>query len=298
MNPEKIYEKSLSSEADLLECVKLQLSEIEMLQSMFPDPSEFVIDEGDVNVLNSFIINQDINLPCLEYCINLKNEKGKVTLHVALPVFYPNELPDIYVRSNELSRQTQLELNAELNLFLESLEKGDLVIGSIIAWLQERSDEFLMKDVNKLSLPIDKAQFDDFEETFCRMWIYSHHIYSKRKDIKELSDEYQLTGFCLPGKPGIICVEGLLKNVNSWWHTVRSWNWQKILCKKHEENKVNLHEDIQTLRRFEKFRELGPDSNIRIKGSGFHVDMGDLFRYLEEHESGYMFEEFFGVSGK
>ncbi|KAB7504901.1 RWD domain-containing protein 2A [Armadillidium nasatum] len=245
-----------------------------MLQSMFPDPSEFVIDEGDVNVLNAFVINQDINLPCLEYCINLKNEKGKVTLHVALPVFYPNELPDIYVRSNELSRQTQLELNAELNLFLESLEKGDLVIGSIIAWLQERSDEFLMKDVNKLPLPV------------------------KRKDIKELSDEYQLTGFCLPGKPGIICVEGLLKNVNSWWHTVRSWNWQKILCKKHEENKVNLHEDIQTLRRFEKFRELGPDSNIRIKGSGFHVDMGDLFRYLEEHESGYMFEEFFGVSGK
>ena len=42
-----------------------------------------------------------------------------------------------------------------------------------------------------------------------RYWIYSHHIYSKikRRNILDMSREYDVTGFCQPGKPGIICVE-------------------------------------------------------------------------------------------
>lgn len=42
----------------------------------------------------------------------------------------------------------------------------------------------------------------------------------KRKDILDLSREFDLTGFCLPGKPGIICVEGLAHNTDDWWHKV------------------------------------------------------------------------------
>ena len=51
---------------------------------------------------------------------------------------------------------------------------------------------------------------------FCRYWIYSHHIYSKikRKNILDMSKEYDLSGFCLPGKPGIICVE--VKIINNF----------------------------------------------------------------------------------
>ena len=36
----------------------------------------------------------------------------------------------------------------------------------------------------------------------------------------ELSKQYDLSGFCLPGKPGIICIEGLEYNVESWWYEV------------------------------------------------------------------------------
>lgn len=42
----------------------------------------------------------------------------------------------------------------------------------------------------------------------------------KRKDILDLSREFDLTGFCLPGKPGIICVEGMSRNTDDWWQKV------------------------------------------------------------------------------
>ena len=37
----------------------------------------------------------------------------------------------------------------------------------------------------------------------------SHHIYSKikRKDLQGLASDLNLTGFVMPGKPGVICVE-------------------------------------------------------------------------------------------
>ena len=55
--------------------------------------------------------------------------------------------------------------------------------------------------------------------TFTRMWIYSHHIYSKekRKCILEWAKELHLTGFSMPGKPGVICVEGIQENCEDYW---------------------------------------------------------------------------------
>ena len=54
---------------------------------------------------------------------------------------------------------------------------------------------------------------------FSRFWIFSHHIYSKtkRKCILEWSKEMNLKGFSLPGKPGVICAEGLQENCEEYW---------------------------------------------------------------------------------
>ena len=65
-----------------------------------------------------------------------------------------------------------------------------------------------------------------------------------------------------------------------------------------EEEHIDLQDKGKKVNRFEDFRELGSSDNIRIKSSGFHVDMGDLYQFLTDKQSGYMFEEFFGVAGK
>lgn len=63
-----------------------------------------------------------------------------------------------------------------------------------------------------------------------RIWIYSHHIYSKvkRQEIQDWGKELKLHGFSMPGKPGIICAEGFSCDVEEFWHRVRRMSWKKI----------------------------------------------------------------------
>ncbi|XP_069950595.1 RWD domain-containing protein 2A isoform X1 [Cherax quadricarinatus] len=289
------------SQAELVAMIELQLSEVDMLQSMFPDPRELVVEDPSVLCdLRDFAEGRTLLLPPhLDLIINLNVGKGRLSMSANLPHHYPAVQPNIFVRSQTLNRDAQHRLNQELLGYLKMLQQGDLCIGPAVTWLQEKGETFFddhpeevtKSDANTMETKVIK---------FARLWIYSHHIYSKvkRKDILDLSREFDLTGFCLPGKPGIICVEGLSRNTEDWWHKVRSWNWQKILCKKLEENELKAEEDISKYRRFSVFEELGSENNIRVKSGGFHVDMGDVFKYLENHESGYVFKEYFGISGR
>ena len=57
-----------------------------------------------------------------------------------------------------------------------------------------------------------------------------HHIYNrhKRQLIQEHAAELQLTGFCLPGKPGIVVVEGEAGDVAEFYVRVRRLPWQRM----------------------------------------------------------------------
>lgn len=288
--------------SELTSMIELQLSEIDMLQSMFSGPGELTVDSPlAIPELRDFVDGKLKELPSrLEYTINLDIGKHRLAISVTLPHEYPAVQPDLYARSQSLNRNGQLELNKELMAYLSIFESGDLSIGPAVTWLQENGSVFL--ESSDTDVPAqDKSANDKIEKDtkFARLWIYSHHLYSKtkRKDILDMAKEFDLSGFSLAGKPGIICVEGLSRNTDDWWARVRSWNWQKILCKNKETEDIIGETDLKILRRFIGFEELGSDNDIRIKSDGKHVDMGDVFRYLEKHQSGYMFKEYFGVDG-
>lgn len=67
-------------------------------------------------------------------------------------------------------------------------------------------------------------------------WIFSHHIRNpkKRKVIVDWSRELGLTGCCLPGKPGIIVVEGPEDKVEEYWKRIRVLTWKRIQVKDRE----------------------------------------------------------------
>ena len=67
--------------------------------------------------------------------------------------------------------------------------------------------------------------------------------------------ECNLSGFCLPGKPGVICVEGRLDKVAEWWTVVRNWNWKKITVKIQEEEDVSREGSVDASRLFSGFQE-------------------------------------------
>lgn len=62
-------------------------------------------------------------------------------------------------------------------------------------------------------------------------------------------------------------------------------NWKKIMLKKKEDCLA---------RAFHNFEET---SFNKCKDER-HMDMGEFFKYLENHNCGYIFREYFGVDGK
>jgi len=137
----------------------------------------------------------------------------KVEMCVRLDPLYPEIVPDIYLRSDALTREQQHDLNQELVLFLSEEARGEICVCSAVTWLQERPP---------LLAPLRQPQTSRSSRevvVFGRYWIYSHHIYckSKRRELLDLAQEHNVTGFCLSGKPGIMCVEGTNLSCDQWW---------------------------------------------------------------------------------
>lgn len=267
-----------------------QLSELEMLQSVFCNPGEIVID--DYNALadiHDYINNKTKLLPSLlNYTVNLNIDDIKISINISLPHKYPHDRPEILIRINNQNRTQQQNLNTDLKDFISHLDSGEICIFSIITWLQENVLNYIKE--NSTQTRNEKES----KNTCARFWIYSHHIYNKtkRRDILNLASDYSLTGFCLPGKPGIVCIEGNLNDCNSWWSYIRNLTWKKIMCKKIE---TNDELDINNFRKFSSFEEIAFQSeNVRST----HMDMGEFYGYLERHNCEYMFKEIFGVDSK
>jgi len=274
--------------------LSLQLDEIEILQAMFPDPKELNVEICSIVDVRDWLENHSDdkihNLPGLiDLSLNLMFGSKSVETVVSLPVEYPsNSLPEVYTRSNYLSRHHQGALNGHLQQYLEhdTIQEEPCLAG-VISWLQENCESYFeekddIEDENKTCVKNTK---------FSRFWVYSHHLYSKikRKNILDLAPEFCLTGFSMPGKPGVICVEGASQNCSDWWSLVRHWNWKKINVKIQEDKDT---EDVDSERLFDNFEEIGI---VKSSGRDYHMDMGEFFRYLECHKCSWAFKELFGI---
>lgn len=206
------------------EVLKIQLAEFEMLQSMFSNPGELNVDDHSVLAdFNNYLEGKTTLIPPqLDFTINLQLNSNKLEVCVNLPLEYPNLEPDIFVRSETLNRNQQHALNNKFAEYVSSLERGEICICLAISWLQENALEYFDNTNLEISNEILKPSVQDGEDVFNRLWIYSHHIYSKtkRREILDLANEYNVTGFCMPGRPGIICVEGLASDCEKWWYKV------------------------------------------------------------------------------
>lgn len=295
----------------IAECLELQLQEIEMLQSMFANPGEFnMFDETMIDNVQSFINSAHCrdSLPShLDFTINISVENDiKLSICIHLPHYYPCIEPEVFVRSDQLNRKQETEFNVELNKMIVSLERNIMCLYTVIDWIQENVLKFYVEDTSKNILDQASTTKDMKKyETFSRYWIYSHHIYSKikRKAMLDLSSDLNITGFVLPGKPGIICIEGTSFDCEDWWYRIRNMTWKRILCKKVEELKVEgsnttILDVFDTHRKFEDFKEIAFYNSKSSMKQDYHMDMGEFHKFLVEKNCSYMFKEYFGFEGK
>ncbi|XP_044255132.1 RWD domain-containing protein 2A [Tribolium madens] len=275
MDPSKIKEN-----------LESQLSELETLQSMY-NPGELRVE--DLNVLadiNAFVDGRTSDLPAyLDLTLNLSIDKQKFELCINLSHEYPDVEPDIFVRNHKLNKKQHATLNKDLTEYIASLDRMPCIF-SAVTWLQDNAANYIIVE------EVDEQRIEK-DETLVRYWIYSHHIYSKskRREILDLANTLNITGFCMPGKPGIICVEGTKSDCTEWWQTIKAMNWKRIFCKISEECK-DSGESFLKFRTFEE--RVFQNCNVKCN----HMNMGELFKFLEDHQCGYIFKDIFGVEAK
>ncbi|XP_028409621.1 RWD domain-containing protein 2B-like [Dendronephthya gigantea] len=178
--------------------------------------------------------------------------------------------------------------------FLSSLERGELCVVTIIQWLQDTWPEYYVRSIQQINckeMEVDRMtkREKSKDEELSRMWLYMHHIYSKtkRKHILDWAHDLKLTGFSLPGKPGVVCIEGNVKDTEDYFSRLRRLNWKKITCR-HNEKYISE-------RKFENFKELV----FHVHGAGDdRMNMGEFFQFLLKRELGEMFKILFGIEGK
>ncbi|XP_030060146.1 RWD domain-containing protein 2B [Microcaecilia unicolor] len=292
-----------------LEEAEAQLSELELLSSMFPTEAEFVVtDHLALAELRDYVEKQTSFVPSskIHFMINIKLEipnAGEEMLSVscAYPFNYPAAPPEIIVRSPSLIRTQQAELNADLCTYLKNTCSGDVCILSATEWIKDHSAVYFSKE-HTPSSPTETSTDAAKDAIFTRLWIYSHHIYNKqkRKNILDWAKELSLSGFSMPGKPGVICVEGLQSTCEEYWTRIRRLTWQRILIRHREDipligTSSDITTGIQKQKKFPPFEEKLFD----VHGTrGNHMDLGQLYHFLNEKGCAEVFQMYFGIAGQ
>ncbi|KGL81722.1 RWD domain-containing protein 2B, partial [Tinamus guttatus] len=284
---------------------EIQVSELDLLASMFPYEEEFAVtDQLAVAELKRYVESQSAEVPTskVQFVLNVKAEvldasTVQFSMCCALPFKYPAVLPEITVRSSLLSRAQQIHLNSDLKTYLLQNCSGEPCMLSARQWVKDHAVAYIDRELSSSSVTTsDAMQAEDI--IFTRLWIYSHHIYNKqkRKNIIDWAKELTLSGFCMPGKPGVVCVEGLQNSCEEFWSRIRRLTWKRILIRHREDVslKGGTCDEIQKLRKFSTLEEKCFDAH----GSrGNHMDLGQLYHFLEEKGCADIFQMYFGVEG-
>ena len=303
-----------------VENFELQLSELEMLQGMYPKDGEFLIENPLVCEEMGQVVSGTLSrIPYrhLSYRLRISFDtttetemdkpdnsqsqtddmkRQSVELICYIPFEYPHALPDVYVKCDAFSRDSQKQFNENLDAFLEEQLNGEILMLLVINWIQENGAQYI-ENKGKRNEVLKKTN----EQTFTGMWIYSHHIYrgDLRKKIMAWAKEFGLTGFSLPGKPGIICIEGYQDDCEDYWHKLKYPNWKHISCKDRTDVELDKNSSLDDKRIFQTFEEISfeahGDYGLR---KDVHMDLGAFYQYLKEHKSEGIFQLLFGVEGR
>uniref|UniRef100_A0A8C8SQP9 RWD domain containing 2B n=1 Tax=Pelusios castaneus TaxID=367368 RepID=A0A8C8SQP9_9SAUR len=287
-----------------LEEAEAQLSELDLLSSMFPGEDEFIVtDQLAVAELKDYVDNKTSKSPSskVQFTLNVKLEIADATmvefsLCCALPLKYPAVLPEITVRSQSLSRAQQIQLNTDLKTYLKRNSIGEVCALNAREWVKDHAAAYIQPELSSSSVMTSRTvQSEDV--IFTKLWIYSHHIYNKhkRKNIIDWAKELSLSGFSMPGKPGVVCVEGSQSACEEFWSRLRKLTWRRILIRHREDISLDgSHAEMQKQRKFSSFEE----KVFNAHGTrGNHMDLGQLYHFLDEKGCADVFQMYFGVEG-
>lgn len=286
-----------------LECIQKQLEEIDLLSSIFCNPGEIhIYDPNVISDFNEYVSGQMSDIRSeMDFSVYFEHGREKVNIRIQLPHLYPlMENAKVTLFTPLLPKDKERNVQHKIESFIDASDKSEGYIYQVVLWIQDEFENFLTaSNTSDLDVVInpDKVELESEKKVDLeRLWIYSHHIKSKwkRREILEQAQQLKLTGFCKPGKPGIICVEGLKEDTQEFWRIIRSLQWQRITLKLVESRRKSP-DKVEEWRRFQDFREkLMNDTELETEAE--KMDMSLFMKFLDKHRCGYIKQELFGFN--
>nr|XP_023681866.1 RWD domain-containing protein 2B [Paramormyrops kingsleyae]XP_023681867.1 RWD domain-containing protein 2B [Paramormyrops kingsleyae] len=289
---------------------EVQISEIDLLGSMFPSEEELVIvDQLALAELRDYAEGRSSSRPSSapQIVIRQKVEPDSetqviVTISCTYVSGYPNVLPEITLRCPELNRAQLSQLHRDLICHLAENCRQEVCVLAAAEWIRDHAHLYIAQSAPSSTPQKEPPLSSTAWEVFTRLWIYSHHIYnkSKRKNMLDWARELGLSGFSMPGKPGVVCVEGRQPDCEEFWARVKCLTWKRIMIRHREDIPLkgrgdDQREALSSLCKFAGFEEAIFDPH----GSrGNHMDLGQLYQFLSDKGCGDVFQMYFGIEGR
>ncbi|KAF2431712.1 hypothetical protein EJ08DRAFT_174040 [Tothia fuscella] len=272
----------------------LQISTVDLLLAMF-SPSEIDIANEvklQLDVIRDWCEAENVEMKTqlpnnitFVSSVDISGAPGAIEVNITVPLcsletelMEPPPLKYFLRQPVWMSKADVVDLSA-------SMPQGDVF--SAVEYIQENGYKFVRsvnETLNKNTI-VEKGPI-------VRVWYYfpSLSTREKRDDMVNHAPGYELTGFVLAGKPGMLCLEGASINIDKYMNFIKTHSWsdipsyQKKVSERYREEggKNGLRSDEQIQRVFEGMQEITESLGDRGGKRANRGDMKALELWLQE----------------
>ncbi|KAJ3234224.1 hypothetical protein HDU81_001619 [Chytriomyces hyalinus] len=284
------------------------LTTIEVLRSMHEPMDEFhILHPSKLATLASLDTDalsqiRDQHGGQVELCIDIRNspisdttdtskESNAICLMITLPLSEEHRISGF-----SLSVRHEPWMSREVHARLQQACMGDGVDGldwsemAVNAIQRLREEQELLKEVQDKDTERSEEATTTAQdaEPLQRCWflLISLSTPSKRDELVAWAPQYNLSGFVLAGKPGLVCLEGARKDIDAYMSEIKSVSWADVPSHQKKISLV-LTETIGA-RKFSDMSEITDLFSMHGK-RGNRADLGQVREWMESKGVGKLF---------
>lgn len=218
----------------------LQLGQIDLLMAMYDYDNAISVDAASSNLLGSVrdwcesdrdTITQ-LNDTCITMALDINvsdtdnpadQPNSLLRLFLSFPLVGEASAVEPPAVRTRLHQPTWMTKSEVVQLTAELPEEDIL---GVIEHIKEAAMQYLQGS-RKTETSNNRSEAN---ESIVRAWFYFPSIStrSKRDDLVNLAPSYNLTGFLMAGKPGILCLEGVPAAIDEFMRFIKTESWGDI----------------------------------------------------------------------
>ncbi|KAG2160371.1 hypothetical protein JADG_000110 [Aureobasidium aubasidani] len=257
---------------DLLES---QISTVDLLLAMFPEPNESDISQSDLALITTIRDEGAENITSIPSGIDLAvhvtlDATHSIQVNITAPLRSTQPSPPEPPEPTFSLRQPTWLDKASLSDFTSSLPTD---IFSALDYLRDSGPTILPS-----TTPSTTSKIETSSAPLVRVWFYfpSLSTREKRNHMVSWAPSHHLTGFVLAGKPGLLCLEGTPSNIDAYMNEIKP--------------EIGEEGGNGVERKFERMEEITDTVGEKHGARQNRGDMAAIENWLKEKGLGEMFE--------